>query len=150
MRKLPLLASLVLAVCTLPALAQKQAENDWDKIVLEQAKGSVMTSTGGDYSSATIGDVLVVGQHMLLAGAQPGAQLVYYKLGDNGQVLRKCVRDYDQANTYVVDASCVAGVARAGSSARIGASAGIIMGAALLGGALSGSGKSTPVSSGSR
>ncbi len=152
MRKSTVFASLFAAVCTLPALAQSQAQsnNDWDKIVLEQAAGNIMTSTGGDYRTAKVGDVLVVGQQMMLAGAQPDAKLVYYKLDDKGRVVRKCVRNYDQANTYVVDASCVGAAAWASTSGVHGAGAGIIVGAALVGGALLGSEKNTPISSGSR
>ena len=150
MRKYPLVATFLAAVCALPALAQSQSGNDWDKIVLEQASGSVMTSTGGDYRSASVGDQLAVGQNMMLAGAQPGAKLVYYKLDDNGHVLRKCVRSYDQANTYVVDASCVGSAAWAHSGGMSGANVGIIAGAALVGAALIGSEKNTPISTGKR
>ncbi|MBS0460098.1 MAG: hypothetical protein JSR22_08495, partial [Proteobacteria bacterium] len=61
MRKFSIAIAVVAALSALPAMAQSQSNNDWDKIVLEQAKGSVMTSTGGDYRSATIGDQLTVG-----------------------------------------------------------------------------------------
>ena len=149
MRKYSLIATFVAAMCALPALAQSQSSNDWDKIVLEQAKGSVMTSTGGDYRTASVGDLLTVGQNMMLAGTQPGAKLVYYKLDDNGRVLRKCVRDYNQADTYVVDASCVA-AGWVNSGGMSGANVGIITGVALVGAALAGSGKGTPISTGHR
>jgi hypothetical protein len=149
-RKYSLIATFVAAVCALPAMAQSQSNNDWDKIVLEQAKGSVMTSTGGDYRSASVGDLLAVGQNMMLAGAQPGAKLVYYKLDDKGRVVRKCVRDYDQANTYVVDASCVGAAAWAHTGGVSGANVGVIVGAALVGAALLGSEKNTPISTGRR
>ncbi len=150
MRKYPLAATFLAAVCALPAFAQSQSSNDWDKIVLEQANGSVMTSTGGDYRSAAIGDQLTVGQYMMLSGAQPGAKLVYYKLDDKGRVIHKCVRDYDQANTYVVDASCKIAAGWAHSGGMNGANLGMIAGAVLVGAALLGSEKSTPISSGRR
>ena len=150
MRKFPIAIAVVAALSALPAMAQSQSNNDWDKIVLEQAKGSVMTSTGGDYRSATIGDQLTVGQYMMLSGAQPGAKLVYYKLDDKGRVIHKCVRDYDQANTYVVDASCKIAAAWTASSGVSGANVGIIAGAALVGAALIGSEKNTPISTGRR
>ena len=87
---------------------------------------------------------------MMLAGAQPGAKLVYYKLDDKGRVVRKCVRDYDQANTYVVDASCVGAAAWAHTGGVSGANVGVIVGAALVGAALLGSEKNTPISTGRR
>lgn len=154
MRKISLLATLLATACALPALAQSQSKNDdhWDKIVLEQAVGNVMTSAGGDYQTANVNDVLIVGQRMMLAGQKPLAKLVYYKLDDKGRVIRKCVRDYDQVNTYVVDASCVVAAAwwGTGSTAGAGASAGTIVGAAVVTGVLLGSGKNTPISTGRR
>lgn len=153
MRKSLVFAVVLAGLSALPVMAQSQSsssDNDWDKIVLEKAKGSVMTSTGGDYRSANVGDVLTVGQYMMLAGAEPGAKLVYYKLDKDGDVIRKCVRDYDQVNTYVVDASCVGAVAWTSSGGVSAGNVGVLVGAAVVGAALIGSGDNTPISSGTR
>ncbi len=135
------------AVFALPMLAQAQDNGSWDKIVLEDANGNVMTSTGGDYATASVGDQLAVGQHLMLAGNTPVAKLVYYRLDEQGNVKSRCVKSYSQANTYIVDANCtVAGVA---SNSSIGVNAAIITGAALVGAAMIGSQDNTPISTGS-
>lgn len=137
----------VSTVFALPMLAQAQDNGSWDKIVLEDANGNVMTSTGGDYATASVGDQLAVGQHLMLAGNTPAAKLVYYRLDDQGNVKSRCVKNYTQANTYIVDANCtVAGVALNSS---IGVNAAIIAGAALVGAAMIGSQDNTPISTGS-
>lgn len=87
--------------------ASAQAKDGWDKIVLESKAGSVMTSNGGEYQTAEVGKQLVVGEHMMLSGDASKAKVVYYELDDNGKVLHKCVRDYVDPNTYIIDAECV-------------------------------------------
>ena len=149
MKKLSLALLAVAALAATPAFAQ-QGKTDWDKIVLEDKAGNVMTSTGGDYQTAAIGKLLVVGENMMLSGDKSLAKVVYYDLDDNGNVIHKCVRDYDQANTYVVDASCKIAAAWTASSGVSGANVGIIAGAALVGAALIGSEKNTPISTGRR
>ena len=126
--------SVVLAVFAAPALAQDN--NDWDKIVLEDKGGNVMTSTGGDYQTAVIGKQLVVGEHMMLSGDATKAKVVYYELDDDGHVIRKCVKDYTDPNTYIIDATCTGAVAWTHGARPVGAGAGIIVGAAVIGGVI--------------
>jgi hypothetical protein len=128
-----------------PAFAQ-QGKTDWDKIVLEDKAGNVLTSTGGDFQTANVGQLLTVGENMMLTGDQPLAKVVYYELDKDGNVLHKCVRDYQDPNTYIIDASCVP--AAAWTSGR-----GPIIGAAVVGALLLGSGddvKPGPLSTGPR
>ena len=137
------LASAVFAV---QAMAQTADQSDWDRIVLEDKAGNVMTSTGGDYQTAEIGKLLVVGENMMLSGEKSLAKVVYYELDDNGNVVQKCVRDYKDPNTYIIDASCVPAAAWASSK-------GVIIGAAVVAAALLGSGGDKdpgPVSNGPR
>lgn len=131
MKKLVLAFIAVFAVFVAPASARKQDKNDWDKIVLEQKKGSVMTSTGGEYETAPIGKTLIVGEHMMLGDATK-AKVVYYELDDEGKVVDKCVKDYTDPDVYIIDASCTPLAAWHFS----GANAGLIAGAAVLGAAL--------------
>lgn len=129
------------------AMAQSNSDTDWDRIVLEQKDGTVMSSQGGDYANATLGQQMVVGERMMLADTSARARLVYYKLDDNGRVVRKCVKDYNQQNTYVVDASCHAGAwQRDGHVAGTGTSMAIIAGAAIAGAVMINSGHDEPVS----
>lgn len=130
------------------ALAQSNNnDNDWDRIVLEQKAGTVMSSQGGDYANAALGQQMVVGERMMLADASARAKLVYYKLDDRGRVVRKCVKDYNQQDTYVVDASCHgAAWLNGGHVAGAGTSAAIIAGAAVAGALMLNSGHDTPVS----
>ena len=138
---------LALLACVGVAGAQQQQDkSDWDKIVLEDKAGNVMTSTGGDYQTAEIGKLLVVGENMMLSGEKSLAKVVYYELDDNGNVVQKCVRDYKDPNTYIIDASCVPAAAWASSK-------GVIIGAAVVAAALLGSGGDKdpgPVSNGPR
>ena len=133
MKKLSLALLAVAALAATPAFAQ-QGKTDWDKIVLEDKAGNVMTSSGGDYQTAAIGKELIVGEHMMLSGDKTLAKVVYYELDDDGDVIRKCVKDYSQPDTYIIDASCIAAVAWTNGS--VGAGAGIIAGAAVIGGVL--------------
>ena len=123
-----------LLVLTPSALAQSNSDTDWDRIVLEQKAGTVMSSQSGDYANTALGQQMVVGERMMLADTSARARLVYYKLDDNGRVVRKCEKDYNQQDTYVVDASCHAGAwMRGGHVAGAGTSAAIIAGAAIAG-----------------
>jgi hypothetical protein len=123
------------AMSAAAASAQEQGKSDWDKIVLEDKAGNVMTSTGGDYQTAPIGKQLIIGEHMMLGDATK-AKVVYYELDDNGKVLRRCVKDYTDPNTYIIDAVCTAGAAWTNGGAISGANAGIIVGAGVIGAAL--------------
>jgi len=114
--------------------AQEQGKSDWDKIVLEDKAGNVMTSTGGDYQTAQIGKQLIIGEHMML-GDSTKAKVVYYELDDDGKVLSKCVKDYTDPNTYIIDATCKGAVAWASGGAS-GTNVGLIVGAALIGAAV--------------
>ena len=142
------LAFTLIAVATVfsaPASAQKQGKSDWDKIVLEDKAGNVMTSTGGDYQTAQIGKQLIIGEHMMLGDATK-AKVVYYEIDDAGKVLDKCVKDYTDPNTYIIDAVCkVAGAWANGGGAVSGGNAGIILGAAGIGAALINNEDNVPV-----
>lgn len=96
-----LTAALLLALCAAPVLAQDQAKPD--SIVLEAKAGSVMTSTGGDYTSAQAGKQLVEGESMMLNDGARATVVYYY---DNGK--RKCTEHYAGPNTFVIDDSCKA------------------------------------------
>ena len=131
--KKALYAIAIAATFTAPAFAQ--SKSDWDKIVLEEAQGSVMTSTGAEYQSAAIGKLLVVGENMMLS-ASSKAKVVYYDLDDEGKVVDKCVKDYTDPNTYIIDATCTPVAAWTGSAAGNGMNAGIIVGAGVIGAVL--------------
>lgn len=123
------------AMAIAPASAQKQGKSDWDKIVLEDKAGNVMTSTGGDYQTAQIGKQLIIGEHMML-GDSTKAKVVYYELDDNGKILSKCVKDYTDPNTYIIDAVCTPGAAWANGGGVSGTQIGLIIGAGVVGAAL--------------
>lgn len=132
MKNLTLASIAVAAVFAAPvAPAQQQGKSDWDKIVLEQKAGNVMTSTGGDYQSAETGKLLVVGEHMML-GDSTKAKVVYYELDDDGKVIDRCVKDYTDPDTYIIDAICAPLAAWTGTTS----GAGIIVGAGVIGAAL--------------
>ena len=118
------------AMCAVQAMAQSTGQSDWDRIVLEDRAGNVMTSLGGEYETASLGKELQVGEHMMLSGAAVKAKVVYYDIDADGNVLRKCVRDYTDANTYIIDAVCVPAAAWA---ANPGKAALILTGAAVAG-----------------
>lgn len=141
----------VSAITLPPASAQTQGKSDWDKIVLEDKSGNVMTSVGGDYETAQIGKQLIVGEQMLLGDATK-AKVVYYELDDKGNVLHKCVRDYTDPNTYIIDAVCTPAAAWANGGGINGASAGFAVGVAVIGAVLIGDTKvdPSPISGGSR
>ena len=133
MKKFAFAAIALAAIFVAPAIAQETAS--WDKIVLEDKAGNVMTSQGGEYQTAPIGKQLTVGERMMLGDATV-AKVVYYDLDDNGKVLNKCVRDYTDPNTYIIDANCTAAVAWTNGGLINGVSAGIIVGAGVIGAAL--------------
>ena len=133
MKKFAFAAIALAAIFVAPAIAQETAS--WDKIVLEDKAGNVMTSQGGEYQTAPIGKQLTVGERMMLGDATV-AKVVYYDLDDNGKVLNKCVRDYTDPNTYIIDANCTAAVAWTNGGQINGVSAGIIVGAGVIGAAL--------------
>lgn len=133
MKKFAFAAIALAAIFVAPAIAQETTS--WDKIVLEDKAGNVMTSQGGEYQTAPIGKQLTVGERMMLGDATV-AKVVYYDLDDNGKVLSKCVRDYTDPNTYIIDANCTAAVAWTNGGQINGVSAGIIVGAGVIGAAL--------------
>ena len=133
MKKFAFAAIALSAIFVAPAIAQETTS--WDKIVLEDKAGNVMTSQGGEYQTAPIGKQLTVGERMMLGDATV-AKVVYYDLDDNGKVLNKCVRDYTDPNTYIIDANCTAAVAWTNGGQINGVSAGIIVGAGVIGAAL--------------
>lgn len=138
------------AILAAPASAQKNGSSDWDKIVLEDKDGNVMTSVGGDFRTAQVGKQLIVGEQMLL-GDQTTAKVVYYELDDNGKIIDKCVKDYTDPNTYIIDAACTPAAAWANGGPISGANIAIVAGAALIGVALIGdSSDDTPISTGAR
>ena len=148
--KKALYAIAIAATFTAPAFAQ--SKSDWDKIVLEDKAGNVLTSTGGDYQTAPIGKQLIIGEHMLLGDATK-AKVVYYELDDDGKVLSKCVKDYTDPNTYIIDATCTAGAGWANGGGMSGAQVGMIVGAGVIGAALINNQDKTevgPLSSGAR
>ena len=125
-------APVLLAACAMPAFAQDQGQvtEKPEKIVLEQKVGSVMTSTGGDYESATPGKVLIRDESMMLSDGAKATVVYYY---DNGK--RKCTESYEGPNTFIIDESCKKAAYMAKSGSALG-SAAIITGAALIGGAI--------------
>lgn len=126
---------IALSALSVAAASAQQGKSDWDKIVLEDKAGNVMTSTGGDYQTAPIGKQLIIGEHMLLGDATK-AKVVYYELDDKGKVLSKCVKDYTDPNTYIIDAVCMPGAAWASGGAASGTNVGLVVGAAVVGAAL--------------
>lgn len=135
MKKLGYTLIALSAISFAAASAQEQGKSDWDRIVLEEKAGTVMTSTGGDYQTAQVGKQLVIGEYMMLADSTK-AKVVYYELDDNGKVLRRCVKDYTDPNTYIIDAVCTPGAAWANGGAISGTQAGMIIGAGVVAGAL--------------
>ena len=146
MKSLSLALAIVAAAVAAPASSQNNAQgkSDWDKIVLEDKAGNVMTSVGGDYVTAFVGKELVVGEHMMLSGDKTKAKVVYYELDDDGDVVRKCVKDYVDPDTYIIDATCVPAAVWAHTGAASGVNAGIITGTAVIGGVILHTRDSTP------
>lgn len=152
MKKLGYTLIALSAISVAAASAQEPGKSDWDKIVLEDKAGNVMTSNGGDYQTAPIGKELVIGEHMML-GDSTKAKVVYYELDDAGKVLNKCVKDYTDPNTYIIDAICTPAAAWVNSGSITGTGAALILGAAGIGAALINSGDNVdaaPLSTGAR
>ena len=99
MKKLSRALLAVAALAATPAFAQ-QGKTDWDKIVLEDKAGNVMTSTGGDYQTAEIGKLLVVGENMMLSGEKEPGQGRLLRAGRQRQ-RRAQVRARLQGSEYL-------------------------------------------------
>ena len=141
-----LFAAGLLTVLAFPAVAQQQAQDKPDSIVLETKTGSVMTSTGGAYENAAPGKQLVPGESMMLTEGSKATVVYYYDNGD-----RKCVERYSGPNTYVIDDSCKKAAWMANGTP--GKSAWVILGAGLIGAAVLGSMDDVPpgpISAGAR
>ena len=86
-------------------------------------RGSVMASRGGEFATATSGQVLVVGERLMVA-ENSTATLTY----DDD-----CTREYSAPGVYVIEATCVKAAAMAvdwaGAAKIVG---GVAVGAALL------------------
>ncbi len=119
-------AALLVSAIAMPAFAQQDPE----RIVLENKVGSVMTSSGGSYETAPVGKALVEGESMMLTDGAKATVVYYY---DNGR--RKCVEHYAGPNTYVIDDRCVPAAAWVphGNPVTSGL---VIAGAAVLGAAV--------------
>ena len=122
--RLALAAITLIAPAFAPAFAQ-------DTIGTLQVEGRVMTSTGGEFAPATSGAPVVAGEQIMVAeGSRATVQL------GNGNVLT-----YDAPGVYTVQLPGIAPPAPAGtavaSAAPVGLGAtGVIIGAAIVGGAL--------------
>ncbi len=141
-----ILAAILLAGCVVPAMAQDQEKPD--KIVLEQKVGGVMTSTGGDYESASTGKILIRDESMMLSDGAKATVVYYY---DNGK--RKCTEDYAGPNTFVIDESCTKAAYVTDKGAGMSSGGVMLLGAALIGAAIVSSGDNVapgPISGGSR
>jgi hypothetical protein len=140
---------IAVAVSLFSGAVAAQDNSSWDRIVLEEKAGNVMTSTGGEYETAAVGKQLQVGEHMMLSGSAVKAKVVYYDVDSDGNTLRKCVRDYTDANTYIIDAVCVPA---AGWAASPGKTALIVGGTAVAAALLldNAGSKDAPISPGAR
>jgi hypothetical protein len=111
----------VLAALSLPVYAQgDQDKTDQDKTVatLQVNKGVVMTSTGGEFVSATTGESLIKDERLMVS-KDSSATVVY---SDH------CQRTYDDPGVYKIDANCkAAAVLGSGAAAAVGIVAGVIV-----------------------
>ena len=123
-----LMSALLLAACASGAYAQDAQKPD--KIVLEQKIGSVMTSNGGEYESANVGEMLVKNESMMLSEGAKATVVYYY---DNGR--RKCTEFYEGPNTFIIDESCRKAAYMNGGQ---GKNVAIIVGAAVVAAAIIG------------
>lgn len=139
----PILAFGLLALgSSLSASAQDPVEKA-DKIVLEEKAGSVLSSTGAQYQSASVGKLFINGESMML-GDEAKATVVYYYLDSDGDLRRKCTEKYVGPNTFTIDDSCKKGVwwtegsgtAGGSSSSGFAGGAGVIIGAGVIGAAI--------------
>lgn len=111
------------------AVAQSQDNN----ITLQVDTGSVMTSTGGDYASANSGQMLVVGEKVMVNAGSSAVAI--FKNG--------CRVEFRQPGVYTVPAECRAAGWTNGSHAS-GSNALIIAGTAVAIGAVIGGQNNTP------
>lgn len=114
-----LLLSAALSVVAFPALAQDGVAT------LRVEAGSIMTSTGGEFSTAGTGEALVDGERLMVA--EGAVATVVYPSG--------CTRQYASPGVYVVQDTCVpAGIAAGGVDWKGAAliTAGVVVGAAIL------------------
>lgn len=97
-------ASLMIAASL--ALTASAAANAADgDITLRVARGSIMTSQGGEFASAQSGKVLFEGERMMVT--EGAAATVFY---DND-----CKREYSAPGVYVIERSCKRGAAIRGT-----------------------------------
>ena len=121
-----ILTALLLAASSTCAFAQDQETPE--KIVLDQKVGSVMASTGGDYETARVGELLVKNESLMLSEGAKATVVYYY---DNGN--RKCTEFYEGPNTFIIDDTCRRAAYVPTSNLR---SVAIIAGAAIVGGVI--------------
>ena len=113
-------ASLALAASSAAVAAEQ------DSVTLRVDRGSVMASQGGEFATANSGQVLVVGERLMVS-ENSSATVVY---GND------CKREYTAPGVYVIDATCVKAAATGGTD-WVGAAkivGGVAVGAALLNG----------------
>ena len=150
--KLALIIALgLVASAVSPCASAQDPVEKADKIVLEDKAGSVMSSTGAQYQSASVGKLFINGESMMLAD-EAKATVVYYYLDRDGDLRRKCTEKYTGPDTFIIDDSCKKGVwwtdgggTTAGSTAGAGKAAAIIIGAGVIGAAIIGSKDDVPV-----
>ncbi len=99
MRKLTLNTSLCSALTLLSVVAFAQP-HDEDKTVatLEVGKGTIMTSKGGEFVTASTGEKLIKEERLMVA-KESSATVVY---NDH------CKRTYDEPGVYKIDEDCKA------------------------------------------
>ena len=115
-------ASLAVAV-TLALAASAASAADGD-ITLRVDRGSIMTSTGGEFASAQSGKVLIEGERMMVT--EGASATVFYD--------RDCRREYTAPGVYEIERDCKRAVAMVGtdwlSAGKIALGVGV--GAAIL------------------
>ena len=135
MAKILKTAALALFAMCVVGTASAQNASGPDKIVLEAKAGSVMTSRGAEYQTVSVGNLLTVGESMMLAD-ESSATVVYYWVDKDGDVERKCTQKYTGANTYVIDQNCCDCMAAAWVPGANRGGAAFILGAGLIGAAI--------------
>ena len=103
-----------------PAFAQDGS------ITLRVDSGSVMTSAGGEYESASTGKQLAVGERVMVNAGSSAT--VLYAGG--------CAVEFKEPGVYSVPATCTRGGWANGSGSNNAMNAGIIIGAAAIGAAI--------------
>lgn len=116
-------ASLMIAVSLALTASVSASASDVDA-TLRVDRGSVMTSQGGEFSSAQTGKVLVEGERLMVTEGAV-ATVIYDE---------DCTREYSAPGVYVIERDCKRVAALAGtdwaSAAKIAAGVGV--GAAIL------------------